>query len=127
MTHSSQKKSKSKERSVSASLKPHKRPKNRDRGVFFESLKPTEQQKKPKRKSRDRSVSSEPPEQQKKPKSKRERRRSTPELPNYRSDSESPDSRNQKIFLDLGPLKDNYKDKKSVAKRKFTYIEVGKF
>ena len=64
MTHSSQKKSKSKERSVSASLKPHKRPKgkNRDRGVFFESLKPTEQQKKPKRKSRDRSVSSEPPE-----------------------------------------------------------------
>ena len=50
MTHSSQKKSKSKERSVSASLKSRKRPKgkNRDRGVSSESLKPTEQQKKSK-------------------------------------------------------------------------------
>ena len=67
MTRSSQKKSKSKERSVSASPESRKRPKgkNRDRGVSSESLKPTEQQKKPKRKSRDRSVSSEPSEQHK--------------------------------------------------------------
>ena len=77
---------------------------------------------------------SEPSEPQKKPKSKRERsrhQRSAPELQNYsshrRSDSESPDPQNQKFFLDLGPLKDNYQDKKSVAKRKSTYIEVGKF
>jgi hypothetical protein len=103
--------------------------KNRDRSVS-ESPEPQE---KPKRKSRDRSIS-ESPEPQEKSKRKRERsrhRRSTPELPNYSShrcsDSESLDSRNQKFFLDLGPLKDNYQDKKPVAKRKSTYIEVGKF
>ena len=74
------------------------------------------------------------PEPRKKSKSKRERsrhRRSAPELQNYsshrRSDSESPDPRNQKFFLDLGPLKDNYRDKKVVAKRNNTYVEVGKF
>jgi hypothetical protein len=103
--------------------------KNRDRSVS-ESLEPQE---KPKRKSRDRSVSKslEPQEKSKRKRERSRHRRSTPELPNYsshrRSDSESPDPRNQKFFLDLGPLKDNYQDKKPVAKRKSTYIEVGKF